>query len=158
MNRRHVLGFLVAAGSAVVAGIVGIPAAITVLASGARRSPPEMWRALGPLEEFPVQQVRTVALPSHPRGWPQPYRETSVFVWRPDQEEIVVFSRSCTDLACPLNHDAGSGCFFCPCHGGIFDRHGTVMAGPPSRPMQRYAARVRDRQVEVDLTSRPLLD
>lgn len=158
MNRRHVLGFLVTAGSAFAAATIGIPAVLATLASGARRSSRELWRSLGPVDEFPLQQVRTVALPARDRGWPRPFREASVFVWRPRRDEVTVFSRSCTDLACPLNHDPGSGCYFCPCHGGIFDRDGTVMAGPPSRPMQRYAARVHHGQVEVDLMSRPLLD
>jgi hypothetical protein len=74
-------------------------------------------------------------------GEPRPLSRQGVYVWRPTDEEVVVFSRSCTDLGCPVIWDGGSQCFFCPCHGGIFARDGRRMAGPPDRELYRYANR-----------------
>jgi menaquinol-cytochrome c reductase iron-sulfur subunit len=54
-----------------------------------------------------------------------------------------------------LDYDRGSACFFCPCHGGIFRQNGERLAGPPKRPMYRYAHRLRDGIVEIDLQSVP---
>ena len=158
MDRRRFLELVTAAGGVLAAGIVGVPALLTAIVPSSRRGSGGMWQSLGPLESFPLHEVHTVPLPVERSGWPRRQPGAGVFVWRPGIDEVVVFSRSCTDLACPLNHDPGSGCYFCPCHGGIFDRDGTVMAGPPNRPMQRYAVRLRASQVEVDLTSRPLVD
>jgi Rieske Fe-S protein len=54
-----------------------------------------------------------------------------------------------------VNWDAGSQCFYCPCHGGIFDREGVPMAGPPPEPLYRYTTRVRDGVLEIDARSVP---
>jgi menaquinol-cytochrome c reductase iron-sulfur subunit len=67
----------------------------------------------------------------------------------------VVFSRNCTDASCPVVFDAGSDCFLCPCHGGVFSKDGTPLHGPPPRPLWRYAARVRAGVLEIDLNSLP---
>ena len=155
MTRRSLFELLAAAGAVLAAGVVGIPAAITGL-SPALNGPRRLtWRPVGRLEDFPVGRVRTAPLMTGRGGWPRPVSPQVVFVWRPTPEEVIVFSRACTDLACPLNYDPGSGCYFCPCHGGIFAHDGTVMAGPPSRPMDRYTSRVRDGILEIDLTSIP---
>jgi menaquinol-cytochrome c reductase iron-sulfur subunit len=154
-TRRDFLGLLVAAGAAIAGGIVAVPSLITAFSPvyGKRRR--DSWRAVGRLSEFPSGTVKAALVKRQKKHWPQSVRTEPVFVWRPDETEVVVFSRSCTDLACPLNYDAGSGCYFCPCHGGIFSREGTVMAGPPPRPMLRFACRVREGVVEVDLASLP---
>jgi menaquinol-cytochrome c reductase iron-sulfur subunit len=154
ISRRGFFGLLVAAGGMVAAGIIGIPALLTGLSPILRARRRESWKPLGRFDSFPVGVVQTTEVPPV-RSWPRPLPSEAVFVWRPTAEELVVFSRRCTDLACPLQHDAGSGCFFCPCHGGIFSENGDVMAGPPDRPMDRYASRVREGIVEVDLASVP---
>jgi menaquinol-cytochrome c reductase iron-sulfur subunit len=37
----------------------------------------------------------------------------------------------------------------CPCHGGVYYKDGSVAAGPPPRPLERYPVRVQDGQVEI---------
>jgi menaquinol-cytochrome c reductase iron-sulfur subunit len=91
-----------------------------------------------------------------PRGdWARSLGEKGVFVWRASEEEVVVFSRNCTDLSCPVTWDPGSNWFYCPCHGGIFAQDGTNVAGPPTRPLYRYANRVQNGVLEIDLLSLP---
>jgi menaquinol-cytochrome c reductase iron-sulfur subunit len=154
MKRRTAFGLLVAGGSALVAGVVGIPALIAGL-SPAWQVRRETWRALGPLQNFPRGKVSPASVPRDPDAWPRPYGELPVFVWRPAQGDLVVFSRSCTDLGCPLEYEPGSGCFLCPCHGGIFAQDGGRLAGPPKTPMRRYAHRVQDDVLEIDVASIP---
>ncbi len=153
LTRRTVLSGLIGTGAAVAGGIVAIPALLTSLFPAFQRRQGNMWRAVGRLSEFPVGEVRLAVAASPRNQWPRPVANEAVFVWRSGDEEIVVFSRKCTDLACPLNYDSGSACYFCPCHGGIFAEDGTVMAGPPPRPMRRYVTRVRDGVLEIDLAS-----
>lgn len=136
-----------------IAAIVAIPVAITVFSPVIRRRKEEIWVPVGNLEEFPEDIVHkaVVEIP-----WNSGLlREKGVFVWRRPGGEIVVFSRSCTDLSCPVTYDPGSGWFFCPCHGGIFDEEGINVAGPPPRPLDRFANRVRDDVLEIDLNSIP---
>ena len=156
MNRRSFFGLLVAGGSAIAAGIVGIPALLTGLSPALQRRRREIWRPVGRLEDFPTGAVHQGLISTDRRGWPRTLGRQAVFVWRRSEAEVVVFSRSCTDLGCPLDYDPGSACFFCPCHGGIFAQDGERMAGPPNGPMYRFVHRVRDGVIEVDVTSLPL--
>ena len=70
--------------------------------------------------------------------------------------ELRAFSAVCTHLGCivksePTDHHA----LYCACHGGMFDREGQVVGGPPPRPLPRYPVEVRDGQVFVKVTVRP---
>ncbi|MBY0493350.1 MAG: Rieske (2Fe-2S) protein [Cyanobacteria bacterium] len=70
--------------------------------------------------------------------------------------ELRAFSAVCTHLGCivkaePTDHHA----LYCACHGGMFDRQGEVVGGPPPRPLPRYPVEVRDGQVFVKVIVRP---
>ena len=154
MNRRTVSGLLVMGGSALAAGVVGIPALIASI-SPALRSRRESWRPVGVLSRFPNGKVtRGIVLPDRD-AWPRAFGEQAVFVWRRSESDFVVFSRSCTDLGCPLDYEPGSGCYLCPCHGGIFAPDGRRLAGPTKSPMHRYAHRIRAAVLEIDVASIP---
>ena len=155
MTRRSFFGLLVTGGAVIVAGIVGIPALLTGLSPALQGRRRPAWRPVGRLEDFPAGEVRQAQLPADRAGWPRSFRRQAVFVWRRSEADLVVFSRSCTDLGCPLDYDAGSACFFCPCHGGIFAQNGERLAGPPNGPMYRYAHRVQGGVLEIDIFSLP---
>jgi menaquinol-cytochrome c reductase iron-sulfur subunit len=155
MKRRSFLGLLVKIGGALIAAIIAIPALITAFSPVIRRPRDEIWVAVGDLESFPLDAVHKAVVEVPWNGAARPLQEKGVFVWRKTGEEVVVFSRSCTDLSCPVTYDPGSGWFFCPCHGGIFDEEGRNVAGPPPRPLDRFAIRVRDDVLEIDLNSIP---
>ena len=146
---------LVAGGSAILAGIVGIPALVLGLSPILQHRLQGRWRRVGRLDEFPVGRVQPAQLVADRTDWPRSLPRQAVFVWRQSADSVVVFSRSCTDLGCPLDYDPGSACFFCPCHGGIFAQDGHRLAGPTDRPMYRYAHRISEGVLEIDLASLP---
>ena len=65
------------------------------------------------------------------------------------------FSAVCTHLGCIVRWEAGMEHLYCACHGGMFDRAGRVVGGPPPRPLPRYPVEVREGQVFVKIKSRP---
>jgi Rieske Fe-S protein len=154
MKRRTAAGILVAGGALVAAGAVGVPTLVMGL-SPALRSRRENWQPLGPVDDFAAEGITSSVIEPHQGTWPQRHGQHLVYVWRRKTDEFVVFSRSCTDLGCPVEYDRRSACFYCPCHGGIFDREGERLAGPPRRPLYRYDHRVRDGVLEIDLSSIP---
>lgn len=155
MDRRTLLKRLVQGMGLAVASVVGVPAAITTMSPTWRYSRDGRWQSLGPLSQFPVGAMTRTAVAAPRDDWARSLRRKGVYVWRPDEQRVVVYSRSCTDLSCPVTWDAGSGVFFCPCHGGMFNREGQVMAGPPSRPLYQYAPRVVRGELWIDLDSLP---
>jgi menaquinol-cytochrome c reductase iron-sulfur subunit len=156
MTRRSFFGLLVTGGTLLVAGVVGIPALITGLSPALQPRRREMWWPVGRLDDFPLGAVHEGVVSRDHKAWPRSFRQQAVFIWRRSGADLVVFSRNCTDLGCPLDYDPGSTCFFCPCHGGIFAQNGERLAGPPNGPMYRYAHRVREGVLEIDLSSLPL--
>lgn len=154
MRRRTALKVLVGGMGLAGAGVVGGPALLTVTAPAWREGEPT-WRRLGEVSGFTVGRVALTAVELTEEERAAGLLEKGVYVWRRGDGDFVVFSRACTDLSCPITHDPGSGWFFCPCHGGIFDEEGNPRAGPPSRPLYRYATRLRDGALEMDLRSVP---
>jgi Rieske Fe-S protein len=57
------------------------------------------------------------------------------------REDIyIAFSRLCTHASCPLFFRPEEQRLDCPCHGGAFSAlDGSVLAGPPPRPLPRIA-------------------
>jgi Rieske [2Fe-2S] domain len=54
-----------------------------------------------------------------------------------------------TAAALHVDWDATEQVFRCPCHGGVFDRNGAVMDGPPPEPLTKVATRVDGDRVMV---------
>lgn len=156
MKRRTILKWGVNGIGLAIAAMVGIPALIAGFApSWMYRKRRNVWRSVGAVEAFSVGDMHKIVVSMPAEEWGEALREKAVYVWRPSAEETVVYSRSCTDLGCPLTFDPGSECFFCPCHGGIFNKNGERIAGPPSRPMYRFAFRITNGEIEIDLASVP---
>ena len=139
-----------------IAGIVAVPAVLSALSPGWKRSEQSSWRPLGSIEGFPEGEITLTSVNINRGDWSSHLSTKSVYVWRRKDEDVIVYSRNCTDLSCPIRFDKGSECFFCPCHGGIFSKSGEVMAGPPKSPLMKYKTRMtQDGVLEIDLRSLP---
>lgn len=157
MERRAFLGLAVKAGGTVAAGAALLPAIGTVLAPAWQRRGAGEWVDVGAMEGFARGGVSPAVVQVPREDWAESLRARGVFVWLEENGEAVVFARACTDLGCPVTWDPGSGWYFCPCHGGIFDREGVPRSGPPRRPLYRYASRVENGILQIDLNSVPPL-
>ena len=157
-RRRTFLMRVVQVAGGLLAASVALPMLAVGLAPAWRRQGGERWFALGPLTDFAPGSVRAVAVhePHRDSGAAQAQPLRSVYVWRKSADEVVVYSRACTDLGCPLTFDGGSRWFYCPCHGGIFSLDGEPKAGPPDRAMHRFTTRLRDGVLEIDVHSVPV--
>ena len=60
-----------------------------------------------------------------------------------------VFNATCTHLGCMVKWDDKNKRFLCPCHGGIYDENGHVIAGPPPAPIKEYNTALLDNRVKV---------
>lgn len=57
---------------------------------------------------------------------------------RPTADEFVAYSRLCTHATCPVYYRPAQNMIECPCHQGFFSvADGSVMDGPPPRPLPR---------------------
>lgn len=56
--------------------------------------------------------------------------------------EYRAFSATCTHLQCTVQMHKPSHRIWCACHNGWYDLEGRNVAGPPPRPLTRYAVRL----------------
>ena len=63
--------------------------------------------------------------------------------------DFLAMSNICTHLGCRVRWIADQEQFFCPCHNGVFDKDGTVVSGPPPRPLDRYEVKVEGETVYI---------
>jgi menaquinol-cytochrome c reductase iron-sulfur subunit len=68
-------------------------------------------------------------------------RQTVFIVWDGDRT-VRALSATCTHLGCQVRWEAAQKKFICPCHGGVYAADGTVVDGPPPRPLDAIEARI----------------
>jgi quinol---cytochrome c reductase iron-sulfur subunit, bacillus type len=67
--------------------------------------------------------------------------EASVWLVRQADGGLVAFDPRCTHASCAYDWSADRASFQCRCHDGQFGLDGTVLSGPPPRPLDRFPVR-----------------
>ena len=58
---------------------------------------------------------------------------------------------TCTHLGCRTRFNPETMAIECPCHGGRYDIHGNVVAGPPPSPLRPLQTRIENGRVLVEV-------
>ena len=66
--------------------------------------------------------------------------------------ELQAFSAVCTHLDCTVQYKADTSQIWCACHNGLYDLAGSVVSGPPPRPLERLVVNRRGEDVVVSRT------
>lgn len=72
-------------------------------------------------------------------------------VKRKTDGEIIAFDPRCTHALCTYGWNQDAARFMCHCHDGQFALDGTVLAGKPTRPLDRFPVHVTGATIEVDV-------
>ena len=138
------------------AAAMAVPMVGFVIAPHFRPEPLE-WRRIGPVADFKVgETVGVTFMDASPLPWAGVTAKTAAWLRRVSETEFVVFSVHCAHLGCPVRWLPEANLFMCPCHGGVYYADGTVAAGPPPHPLERYAVRVLEGMVEIRTDPIPL--
>ena len=151
VTRRRFLAGTLGWVSAAVAAALGIPAAAAVVwpsfrktshgwSPVARLGDPEPGQPDLSVEGTPIlTQFTSLVQDAYLRAEP---RNTAIFVRNDGGGKFTVYDVRCTHLGCPVNYKDETSRYYSPCHGGVFDDEGRVLAGPPPRPLDRYEYKV----------------
>ncbi|MGA3172416.1 MAG: Rieske 2Fe-2S domain-containing protein [Chthoniobacteraceae bacterium] len=156
VSRRSFFSKLCIALSGVCAVILGVPVVGFVIAPLFRKMP-RQWVTVGKIGDFEIG--KTVSVPFNdpsPLPWAGITAKNAAWLRRNSATEFIAFSVNCTHLGCPVRWLPDAELFMCPCHGGVYYKDGTVAAGPPPRPLNRYAVRVVNDQVQLQPTAIPI--
>lgn len=72
-----------------------------------------------------------------------------VLLIRVSETDWRAFSAICTHLNCTVQYQEARHEIWCACHNGYYNLNGQVVAGPPPRPLEDYAVRVRGEEVVI---------
>ena len=81
-------------------------------------------------------------------GYRESLQRRTIFLVKTGESEVAAFTRR-AHLGCLVAWDRRGQVFRCPCHGGVFDRTGAVMDGPPPESLAKIAVRVDGNRVMV---------
>lgn len=141
IDRREWLRRTLAGLGALGAGVVG--GALGPVGCGGEEPPPA--------ETEPASVVR-VPVSSIPEGGRLETEHAGVlFELRRQGDTVQAISLLCSHQMCHLEWRADDRRYFCPCHEGLFAEDGTVVYGPPKRPLRRLDFVVEDGQVVLDV-------
>lgn len=138
---------LLGAGCAVALG--GIAA--STLVGPALATSPKQWIPLTALDRIKANDVTTIVMNYDVKSGLYTQHVSAPVLISKTADQIVCFSATCPHLGCTVHWDGLSERFRCACHGGNFDRQGNVLAGPPPRPLSRYAFKVDAGQLLVEV-------
>jgi cytochrome b6-f complex iron-sulfur subunit len=68
---------------------------------------------------------------------------------RINDTEWKAFSAVCTHLNCTVQYQEARREIWCACHNGTYDLNGRVSSGPPPKPLDELAVKIRDDQVVI---------
>jgi menaquinol-cytochrome c reductase iron-sulfur subunit len=144
LGRRNFMKVAIASIGGLIGAAFGLPA-IPYIMGPALQKETDSWIQLGSISKvelnIPTLFKKTIETQT---GWISTEEEISVYVLTSNGQDYVVMSNVCTHLGCRVRWIPEEDSFFCPCHNGVFAKDGTVVAGPPPRPLDQFESKVED--------------
>jgi quinol---cytochrome c reductase iron-sulfur subunit, bacillus type len=132
--------------------VVGFPV-LGYLAAPLTQKVRAAWISLGRAEFFRAGEPKLVSVSvDREDGWRRSSEARSVWVRALNAGRFTAFNGQCTHLGCAFSWKTQgeyAGKFFCPCHDGVYDAEGKVLAGPPPRPLDQLETRVENGELLV---------
>lgn len=149
MDRRDFMKATIAAIGGIIGAAIGIPA-IPYIIGPAQKQEDTAWIRLGVVSkvELNVPTLFKMTLETQ-TGWVSSEEEFSVYVLTENGQDFSVMSNVCTHLGCRVRWIPEKEEFFCPCHNGVFAKDGSVVSGPPPRPLDQFEYKVEDGAIFV---------
>lgn len=141
-----------AAATNTIQGIIG--GTLAVVLGGAIIGPSflrrrETWLKAGSLDALNENEPTPVTIRvARQDGYTQTVERQVVFLVK-SGDGVKALSSTCTHLGCRVSWDAEAKQLKCPCHGGVYDRTGAVVAGPPPAPLASLMTRIDAGQILI---------
>jgi Rieske Fe-S protein len=109
----------------------------------------ETWLKAGSLDALNENEPTPVTIRvARQDGYTQTVERQVVFLVK-SGDGVKALSSTCTHLGCRVSWDAEAKQLKCPCHGGVYDRTGAVVAGPPPAPLASLMTRIDAGQILI---------
>lgn len=144
MSRRDMMKAAIFGIGGLISASIVVPA-IGYIIGPALKQAQDTWIRLGSVSKVQLNEPTLFkATVETQTGWIDTQEEVSAYVLTENGKDFAALSNICTHLGCRIRWIAEEGKFFCPCHNGVFARDGSVVSGPPPRPLDRFETKVED--------------
>ena len=142
MGRRDFMRAAIFGIGGLIGAAIGLPAVAYVVGPALKQTT-DTWIRLGSVGKVelnnPTLFKTTVETQT---GWISTQEEVSAYVLTENGQDFAVLSNICTHLGCRVRWIQDKEGFYCPCHNGVFAKDGTVISGPPPRPLDRFENKI----------------
>jgi menaquinol-cytochrome c reductase iron-sulfur subunit len=140
INRRDFIKLATAAVGTFIGAAIGLPAIAYLVDPALKAVKSDAWVPLGKLETFEVGKPTLASFTrSKVNGWEKTVTSYGVFVIKKSETDFLVLSNKCTHLGCSVGWKEDRQEFVCPCHDAQFGLDGSVLGGPPPRPLDSFS-------------------
>lgn len=142
LSRRQFFNTAVNAIGVVITAIVAIPVTGYFIDPALKRATGHAnWVKLASMSQLSATPTAFTLSAERVEGFMKQRVNATVYAFLLGGQPIAL-SNICTHLGCPVSWNAGQDQYLCPCHGGVYDKTGKNIAGPPPKPLPRFSTRV----------------
>jgi Rieske Fe-S protein len=141
LNRRDFIKVTTGIVGGLIGAALGVPAIAFLLDPAFKAGAKEGWVPVGSVADMEIGKPYPFSFTRvQVNGWERTSTSRGGFAIRrsEDPNDILILNSRCTHLACTVNWREDTQVFLCPCHDAQFSLDGTVLGGPPPRPLDRY--------------------
>ncbi|HYZ72067.1 MAG TPA: ubiquinol-cytochrome c reductase iron-sulfur subunit [Chthoniobacterales bacterium] len=129
------------------AALLGVPSAVYVFALR-RRDTESRWMDAGDTSELGNDFPQEITFRRNRiDGWKIHSGNETAWLSKTADGKLIAFSPWCTHLGCAYRWEPNRNEFSCPCHGSRFAKEGGVIAGPATRPLDRYEVKLEGKRI-----------
>jgi menaquinol-cytochrome c reductase iron-sulfur subunit len=152
LSRRDFIKATMAIVGGFIGAVIAIPAIAYLISPALRNDEENAWINLGALEKYPLKIPTLFEFArTKVNGWERTGMTYGVFVVRPDEQTVRIFSNICTHLGCHITWRPNIQNYVSPCHDGHFDILGKVVSGPPPRPLDEFHTKIESGNLYIQL-------
>lgn len=152
LSRRDFIKATVISIGGLIGAVIGMPSVAYLLSPSLRAEEDSASIDLGPLEKYPIGvPTRFEFTRTKVNGWERTATNYGMYVVRRSESEVRVFSDICTHLGCRVTWHPDQEHYVSPCHDGHFDIEGSVISGPPPRPLDEFVTEIEDGNLLIHL-------
>ena len=144
IGRRDFMKTVITGIGGVIGAAIGLPA-IAYVVGPALKKEDTAWIRLGAISKVELNTPTLFKTKIETQtGWVNAEEELSAYVLTENGQDFTVISNVCTHLGCRVRWIAEKDGFYCPCHNAVFAKDGSLLDGPPPRPLDQFESKVED--------------
>ena len=155
VSRRDTLKLAISSIIGFIGAAIGVPAIPYIIGPALETKESTNWIRVGSMlrietgtpELFKVRVDKTT-------GWIEDEEEVTLYILTENDRDFLAMSNICTHLGCRARWLPDKEQFFCPCHNGVYDKHGYVVSGPPPRPLDTFETKIENGDLSILLPAK----